>query len=139
MHASISRPAPHPAAIGAALAVGLLALEYVLNTPDEDALRQFLVVLGIIAVGTAVVFGVVVPRASARGGSPGVALTLSVLGVLFAGAFWSGLPPVLAVGGITLARQSREQGGLARAAVGVGGLALLADLAAVIADAVINA
>jgi hypothetical protein len=52
--------------------------------------------------------------------------------------FWTGLPPVLAVGGITLARLGREQGGLARAAVGAGFVALLADLAAVIADGVIN-
>jgi ABC-type sulfate transport system permease subunit len=138
MNASISRPVPRPAVIAAALAVGLLVLEYALAVPSEDALRQFLVVTAIIAVGTAIVFGVVVPRAAARGGSPRVALTLSLLGLLFAGVFWTGLPPVLAVGGITLARLGREQGGLARAAVGAGFVALLADLAAVIADGVIN-
>jgi ABC-type sulfate transport system permease subunit len=138
MDTSVTRLAPRPAAIAVALAVGLLVLEYVLATPSEDALRQFLVVLAIIAVGMGIVFGVVVPRAVARGGSPGLALTLSLLGLLFAGVFWSGLPPVLAMGGIAVARSGRDQGGLARVAVGAGCVALLADLAAVIADGVIN-
>jgi ABC-type sulfate transport system permease subunit len=138
MSESISRPMPRYAGIAAALAVGLLALEYLLATPDEDALRQFLVVVGIIAVATAIVFGVVLPRAVARGGSPRVALTLSLLGLLFAVAFWSGLPPVLAVGGLVLARSGPETSGAARAAIGVGWLALLADCAAIAADGVMN-
>ena len=97
-----------------------------LNTPDEDALRQFIVVLAIIAVGTAVVFGLVVPRASED--SARAAIVLAVLALLGAGVFWSGLSPVLAVGALVLARRAEGATG-ARAAIVVAVLALVADLA----------
>ena len=97
------------------------------NTPDEDALRQFLVVLAIIAVGTAVVFGLVrAPRL--RGIRPWAAIALAVLALLGAGVFWSGLSPVLAVGALVLARRAEGATG-ARAAIVVAVLALVADLA----------
>jgi hypothetical protein len=114
--------------------MAVIALQYVIARPDEDALREFLVVTGLIAVSTAIVFGIVVRRALERGGSPATALTLSLLGLLLAAAYWSGLPPVLAIGGVVLGR--RSSGGAARAAVGIGVVALLADLAVLIADAV---
>jgi hypothetical protein len=125
-------PAPLAAAAGAA-ALAVIGLQYLIARPEEDALREFLVVTGMIVVAAAIVFGVVVPRAVARGGSPGTALTLSLLGLLLAAAYWSGIPPVLALGGVVLARHSRP-GGASRAALVVGVLALLADLAVVIAD-----
>jgi ABC-type sulfate transport system permease subunit len=125
-------PAPLAAASGAA-ALAVIGLQYVIARPEEDALREFLVVTGLIVVAAAIVFGVVVPRAVARGGSPGTALTLSLLGLLFAAAYWSGIPPVLAIGGIVLARRS-ARGGLTTAATVVGVLALFADLAVVVAD-----
>jgi hypothetical protein len=127
-------PRPLAAAAGAA-ALAVIGLQYVIARPEEDALREFLVVSGMIAVACAIVFGVVVPRAAARGGSPGTALTLSLLGLVLAAAYWSGIPPVLALGGIVLARRSAP-GGVTRAAMAVGVLALLADLAILIADAV---
>jgi hypothetical protein len=127
-------PAPLAAAAGAA-ALAVIGLQYLIARPEEEALREFLVVTGMIVVAAAIVFGVVVPRAVARGGSPGTALTLSLLGLLLAAAYWSGIPPVLALGGVVLARHSRP-GGASRAAVVVGVLALLADLAVVIADGV---
>jgi hypothetical protein len=122
------------AAAAAAGAMAVIALQYLIARPDEDALREFLVVTGLIAVSTAIVFGVVVRRALERGGSPATALTLSLLGLLLAAAYWSGLPPVLAIGGVVLGR--RSSGGTARAAVGIGVVALLADLAVLVADAV---
>jgi hypothetical protein len=129
------------AATAAGLAMGLLALAYLVNTPDEDALRQFLVVTGIIAISTALVFGLVIPRALARGGSPGIALTLSLLGLLFVAAYWSGLPPVFAIGGVVLARRSLDgqNAGLGRAAIAIGLLAILADVAALAVDAASSA
>ncbi len=84
-------------------------MRYVIEVPDEDALREFLVVTGMIVVSTAIVFGVVIPRALARGGSGGTALTLSLLGLLLAAAYWSGVPPVLAIGGIVLALRMRRE------------------------------
>ena len=126
------RPA---AALAAALAVALLGLEYLLNTPSEDALREFLVVLAIIGVGTAVVFGLVVPRASRS--SARSAIVLAVLALLGAGVFWAGLSPVLAVGAIVLARRADGVPG-SRAALVIAALALVADLAAIGADAVVN-
>jgi hypothetical protein len=120
--------------------MGVLVLQYLVARPDEDALREFLVVTGMIAVSTAIVFGLVIPRALARGGSGGIALTLSLLGLLLAAAYWSGLPPVLAIGGVVLARRTAERApsGLTRAAFGIGVVALAADLAVLVADAVAN-
>jgi hypothetical protein len=126
------------AGAAAACAMGVLVLQYLVARPDEDALREFLVVTGMIAVGTAIVFGLVIPRALARGGSGGIALTLSLLGLLLSAAYWSGLPPVLAIGGVVLARRTGDRAptGLTRAAFGIGVVALVADLAVLIADAV---
>jgi hypothetical protein len=128
------------AAAAAACAMGLLVLRYVVELPDDDALREFLVVTGMIAVSTAIVFGLVIPRALERGGSGGTALTLSLLGLLLAAAYWSGVPPVLAIGGIVLARRMGESASprLTRAAVVVGVLALVADLAVLIANGAAN-
>lgn len=126
-------PRPLAAAAGAA-ALAVIGLQYLIARPEEDALREFLVVTGMIAVACAIVFGVVVPRAVARGGSPGTALTLSLLGLVLAAAYWSGIPPVLALGGVVLARRSAS-GGVTSAALVVGVLALGADLAILIADA----
>jgi hypothetical protein len=118
------------------LALGVLVLQYVVSRPEEDALREFLVVTGMIAACTAVVFGVAIPRAVARGRVAGVALTLSLLGLLLAAVYWTGLPPVLGLGGAVLARRGADaRTGLARGAFAIGVLAVLADLAALIGDA----
>jgi bacteriorhodopsin len=84
-----------------------------------------------ILVVALIVFGVVVPRAARRPASAGrVGLTLSILAVITVVAFWSGLPPVLAPGGIVLGYIGREharRGLVPRAAIGVGALALVLD------------
>jgi len=128
------KPAPLVAVSGAA-ALAVIGLQYLIATPDEDALREFLVATALIVIAAALVFGVIVPRAVARGGSPATALTLSLLGLLLAAAYWSGIPPVLALGGVVLARRSAP-GGVTTAATAVGVLALVADLASVIADGI---
>jgi hypothetical protein len=134
MSRTATRPAVPVAAVAALAALAVIGLQYAIATPEEDALRELLVVCGLIAACTGIVFGLVVPRARSRGGSAGTALTLSLLGLLLAAAFWSGLPPVLAIGGIVLAR--RQDGTLARVALGVGVLALVADVAITIGDGV---
>lgn len=140
MQTLVLRPVRSLAAIAAGLALTVLVLEYLVAKPDSDALREFLVTAGLIAIATAIVFGLVIPRALAHGGSPRIALTLSLLGLVLAGVYWSGLPPVLAIGGVTLAQRGtdRDAGGLTRAATIVGLLALLADLAALIADGIVS-
>lgn len=65
------------------------------------------------------------------------ALVLSLLGLLTIAAFWSGVPPVLAMGGIVLGRAGRnaERGAwLCRGAVALGGFAIAADIAVYIQD-----
>jgi hypothetical protein len=94
-------------------------------------------VLIITAVLAAIVFGVVVPRAL-RGTWPmaRTGLILSVLGLLTVAAFWSGAPPIFALPGILLGYVARQRGesGLATAAVIVGVLAVVADIAIYIGD-----
>ena len=68
----------------------------------DDSVREFLVVLVIIGVAALVVFGLVVRRGLRKESAAYTALALSTLGLLTIAAFWSGLPPVLAGGGILL-------------------------------------
>jgi hypothetical protein len=65
------------------------------------------------------------------------ALALSMLGLLSVAVFWSGLPPILATGGLLLGWAGRNAGrgrGLCRAAVAIGALALAGDTVVVLAD-----
>lgn len=106
---------------------------------DEQGTREFLIVCVIIVVAAAIVFGVVVPRGLQREAAGATALTLSVLGLLTVAAFWSGLPPILAGGGALLgwAGRDAERGrAMSRAAIAIGGLALLGYVAIYITDAV---
>jgi hypothetical protein len=103
---------------------------------EDDPLQSFVVVCGVIAVASGLVFGLFVPRALKRvaaTGQAGVgALVLSALAlVLVVPGFWTGLPPVLAAGGIVvgLAGRTATHSGMAIAAVVIGLLAIVADVA----------
>src|SRR5262245_47867592 len=85
---------------------------------------DYLPVLAIIGVAALAVFAVVFPRAERAGA---VGLVLSALAVLTIAVFWSGLPVVLAAGGILLGWKARSQP-LGRAAIALGALAVLADV-----------
>jgi hypothetical protein len=132
MSRTAARPAVPLAAIAALAGLAIIGLQYAVARPTEDALREFLVVCGLIAVSTAIVFGLVVPRTR----SPKVALTLSLLGLLFAAAYWSGISPVLAVGGIVIARG--QDAALARVATWIGVIALAANVAMAVLDGVLS-
>ena len=139
MGRTISERTMAPVAIGAiALATALAALgTYGDSGNDDHKTREFIVVCAIIAVAAAVVFGWVVPRGLQREAGGAVALTLSILGFVTIAAFWSGLPPIFAAGGALLgwAGRDAERGrGLCRAAVVIGALALIADIAVYIGD-----
>jgi hypothetical protein len=129
----MSRTISHTTAgvLAAALAMTVVGVQYAVNPPEEDALRELLVVAALIVAAGALVFGVVIPRAVARGTAARTALTLSLFGLLLAIGWWTGIPPVLAVGGIVLAARVTDlaQEGIARTATAIGVLALVADLA----------
>jgi hypothetical protein len=124
-----------PAALAAALAAGLAAWGTYGESHPET--REYLVVLAIIAVATAAVFGWIVPRGLRRDSAATTALVLSVLGLVSIAVFWSGLPAVLAMGGIVLGwagRNARHGSRLSIAAVAVGLFAIAADIAVYVQD-----
>jgi hypothetical protein len=129
-----------PAAIGSV--TGAIALNALgvwgdgTSNAEDGGLVAFLVVCGLIALAAAVVFGWLVPRGIAKvaatGASGATGIVLSGLALLLVPAFWSGLPPVLAAGGIVLGlagRDARRGSGVANAAVVIGVLALIGDVA----------
>jgi len=77
------------------------------NESDGGSLGEYLVVLGIIAVGTAVVFGLVVRPARGTGAATR-ALVLAIIGLLSSVVFWTGLPVVLAAGATACAFAARD-------------------------------
>lgn len=87
------------------------------DTWDVSADRHGLGVLPLLvafaALGSAVVFGVVVRRAAARPAerTGPRALLLAVLGAATIVVFWTGLPVVLAAGAAVLARSSHARTG----------------------------
>jgi hypothetical protein len=127
------------AAIPAFLAVALAAALAAWGTFGESHPEtwEYLIILGFIAVATAVVFGWAVPQGLRRESAGPRALVLSVLGFLAIAIFWSGLPPILAMGGMVLgwAGRNAERGAwLCRGALALGALAIAADIAVYIQD-----
>ncbi len=136
---SSTRSAIAPAAIITVIAATVLAAfgSFADGTDGgEHSVGEFLVVVAFILVAAGVVFGLVVPRFLDRPSAAGVGLGLSIAALVLVMAFWSGLPPVLGVGGILLGKAARDRGrgGLATAAITVGALALVADVAIYVAD-----
>lgn len=129
-----------PVAIGAIATATVLAAVGTWGGGDKYGAKEFLVVCAIIAVAAAVVFGWIVPRGLQHEAAGAAALTLSTLGFLSIAVFWTGLPPVLAAGGALLgwAGRNAERGrGLCRAALVIGALALVADVAVYVTDSVL--
>lgn len=101
----------------------------------EHSAGEFWFVNAIIVVSAAIVFGLVVPRYTGR--ATGLALGLSIAGLVFVPvAFWSGLPAVLAIGGVMLgtAGRDRGRGRAANVAVVIGILALIGYVAVYVLD-----
>jgi hypothetical protein len=94
---------------------------------DDHQWRQWLIVLGIAAVATLIVFWVIVPRVNRLGRG---ALILAILGAIAIIVFWLGIPVVLAGGAAFLgleARRARTQdAGLATPALALAGLTVAA-------------
>jgi hypothetical protein len=97
-----------------------------------NELGPYLFAVGIAAVACLIVFGLVVRRAE-RGHPGRRSAILGVLGVLAIPVFWTGLPPVLAIGAVATALTDRDVSGRFRAAskagLGLAGIALAATVA----------
>lgn len=126
---STSRPAHsdlRPLALGAG--AGVVAAAVTVAFAHDWAEIAFSV--GLLAVVTGVVFGLVVPRALRKPSAGGTALGLAVPAVLLAlPAFWSGLPLVLGVAGVLVGNHGRlvaSGGRKSIAAVVLGALAVVA-------------
>jgi hypothetical protein len=134
-------PQPKPPGVVAITAVVAVAMAAALGAwgsfSDNGDFGDYWPVLIIIAILAAIVFGFVVPRA-VRGAWPlaRTGLILSILGLVTVVAFWSGAPPIFAFPGILLGYFARQRGdsGVATAAVIVGAVALVADIAIYIGD-----
>jgi len=89
----------------------------------------YLVAVGIAAVACLIVFGLVVRRAE-RGHPGRRSAVLGVLSVVTIPVFWTGLPPVLAVGAVATALTDRDVtgrfGAASKAVLGLAGIALAA-------------
>jgi hypothetical protein len=100
---------------------------------------EIAVVWGVIAVATALVFGLVVPRALRKESAGGTGLGLSIPALLLLlPAFWSGLPLLLGVAGLVVGNAGRKApsgAGKCIAAVVLGALAAVGYLAIYISDA----
>jgi asparagine N-glycosylation enzyme membrane subunit Stt3 len=134
-------PQPIPPGLVAITAAVAIAMAAALGAwgsfGDNGDFGDYWPVLIIIAIVAAIVFGLVVPRAvSGAWPAARTGLILSVLGLLTVAVFWSGAPPIFAFAGILLGYLARQRGetGVATAAVVVGTLALVADIAIYIGD-----
>lgn len=124
---------PLLAALAAGVALVLSALgtfgDFGASETNEQGIEEYLFVVGIVAVATAVVFGLVVRTATpASAGMRGAILAgVAAVSIL---VFWSGLPPVLAIGAIGCALIARRTDGsfatTARVVMGVATLVLAA-------------
>jgi hypothetical protein len=97
--------APRAALLGAG--VGVIAAT--LTTLFAHDWREVAVSVAVIAVVTAVVWGIVVPRALRKDSAGGTALGLAVpAALLVVPAFWSGLPFVLGVAALLVGNAGRK-------------------------------
>ena len=137
MNNTVPQQAIAPVAIGSIALATVLAAVGTYGSGGEQGTREFLIVCAVIAVAAAVVFGFVVPRGLHREAAGVTALTLSILGFLAVAAFWSGLTPILAGGGVLLGWAGRyaDRGrGMCRTAIGIGALSLVGYLAIYASD-----
>jgi hypothetical protein len=117
-------------------AVGAFALSAVLTAigtfsgNDTHQWRQWLIVLGISAAATLIVFWVIVPRIHHLGRG---ALILAVVGAISIIVFWLGIPVVIAGGAALLGLEARRtEPNEARLATPAIALAALTVVAAVV-------
>jgi hypothetical protein len=123
----------------AGLAAVLAAVPSALMTLGPEGVRAYVPILALIVLVTLAVFGWGVPSALNlyESGPSAVALALSGLGVVTLLLFWTGLPAVLATGGIVIGRTQLdvpEDRHLALAAIKIGAASIILYLLLFIVD-----
>ena len=130
---------PMYAALGAGVSLVLAAIGTFWDVNGNDSgsgsLADYLPVVAIIVVATALVFGLVVRSAtSENAGRRG--LILAIVGLVTIVGFWTGLPPVLAFGAIACGLAARPAGGdisgTGKASLGIAAVTLVLAVAAAI-------
>jgi hypothetical protein len=133
--AEVGRPEPIstsgrlPFAAGSFLISAVLTAIGSFSGDDDHAWRQWLIVLAISAVVTAVVFWVIVPRINDL---PRGALILAIIGAITIVVFWLGIPVVFAGAAALLALEVRERGVSSAAASAALVIAALTTVAAIV-------
>jgi hypothetical protein len=102
-----------PFALGSFVISAVLTAIGSFSGNDDHAWRQWLIVLAVSAVVTAIVFWFVVPRID---NLPRGALILAIVGAVTIVVFWLGLPVIFAGAAALLALQARRGGATSRAA-----------------------
>lgn len=124
----------------APLGVATAVLAGALSVLFAHGWGEVLVVVPVMLVAAALVFGLAVPRALGREDSGGAALGLAVpAAVLLLPAFWSGLPLVLGVAGMIVGnagRNARSGSGKSAAALVIATLAVVGYAAIHVAEVI---
>lgn len=122
-----------------AVAAAVLVATAALTTYGAHDLREILVVMAIVIVTVAGVFGFLLPRKLSQESAGGTALALSLVGaVLLLPAFWAGVPLVLGVAGAMLGyagRNARSGSGKSTVALAIGALVSVGYFAVYVLDA----
>ncbi|MEO6470345.1 MAG: hypothetical protein ABIR57_00855 [Aeromicrobium sp.] len=122
-----------PTAVGAlVLTISFMAIGTFANLPeDADAAfsaEQFVTRSGIVLAAVVLVFALVLPWALRRGSTGLIALSLSLIGMIFVFGYWTGLSPAFAAGGALLGwvgLDAAKGRGLSQAAFVIGLLAVI--------------
>jgi hypothetical protein len=127
----------------ASAALGVTSVYGATDAADQKSQEHALpFIIGFMAVVSAAVYGLLVPRGTRGAGKAGLALGLAVPALLTLVFYWSGLPIILglaavaiAVAARTSARRDGRSSGMATTALVIGGLAPVLAIAALILDA----
>lgn len=116
-------------ALGSFLISAVLTAIGSFSGDNDHEWRQWLIVLAVSAVVTAIVFWAIVPRID---NLPRGALILAVVGAVAIVVFWLGIPVVLAGAAALLAVEVRRRGEASTAASAALVIALLTIVAAIV-------
>ena len=132
-------PAAHESRTLVPVAAASALLGAALLTYGAHDWGEIIISTSVLVIVTALVYGMVLPRALRKESAGRTGLALSVPAVLLtAPAFWTGLPLVLGVAGMLVGaagRNARSGGGTCIAALVLGALAVLGYFAIYVSDA----
>jgi hypothetical protein len=119
-------------------AIASTAVAAALSYVGRHDMGEWFFELGVLAVGAAVIFGLVVPRGLRHESAPWRAIVMGVLGLLMAfPAFWLGLPVQLGAAAVLLGyagRRATRGSGRSVVALVIGALTVVAYLSIYLGD-----